>query len=99
MSFDYAQRATQLLAKATDGPWEVDDEEENNYAVKRVGTAWSDGFAYVNNADDAALIAEAPALLRGLLEENARLRKENPNAMTDAELHLLRQARDILNRL
>lgn len=99
MSADYAQRATQLLAKATDGPWEVDDEEENNYSIKRPGQKWGDGFAYVTNLADAELIAQAPTLLRGLIEENERLRKENPNAMTDEELRVLRQAKSILDRL
>lgn len=99
MSANYAQLATQLLAKATDGPWEVDDAEENNYSIKRPGQKWGDGFAYVTNPDDAALIAAAPELLRGLIEENERLRKENPDAMTDEEIRVLRQARSVLERI
>lgn len=99
MSSSHAQRATQLLAKATDGPWEVDDSEENNYSIKLPGQKWEDGFAYVSNADDAALIAEAPTLLRALIEENERLRNESPKAMTDDEIRVIRQARAILERI
>lgn len=99
MSASYAQRAIQLLDQATDGPWEVDDEEENNYSIKRPGQSWGDGFAYVTNRADAELIAAAPALLRGLIEENERLRQQNPDVMTDDELQVLRQARSILERL
>ena len=60
-----------LADAATEGPWEADYSEENNYAIKSPGTEWGDGYAWVSDPDNAAFIAAAREAVPQLLDQLA----------------------------
>lgn len=58
-----------LADAATEGPWEADYSEENNYSIKSPGTEWGDGYAYVGDRDNAEFIAAARTAVPQLLDQ------------------------------
>ena len=89
------------------GPWEVDYSEEDNYSIKAPGMEWGDGYAWVGDPVDAALIAATrnaiPHLLDQLAQAKARIQAvedalEEPDTIAGASLYIsvdrLRRALD-----
>jgi aspartate/methionine/tyrosine aminotransferase len=92
-------RLRELLAKGTQGKWEVDDEE----LVTIYGGSWGVAHTAMNarvtdkhspmcGVENAALIAEAITALPGLLDEVDRLRDAYRAGYSDAEKEISQTA-------